>query len=261
MNRFLSLLISLTLTINPLLATITIANSATSLRNANGTPVINIATPNSAGVSHNKYTNFNISQNGLILNNSKHLTETQLAGFVNANQNLKYSNNAKLILNEVIGRTPSNLSGTLEVAGKRADVIIANQNGLNINGLKYINTSSATLTTGKPTLKSGKLQGFEVNKGVINITGSGLDTSNISKTNLYAKAVNLNAKIYAHDLDIITGSNFISRQTKLTPRNQRSSAVSIDSSALGGIYANKIKLIGTDKGVGMRHTINVVSEA
>ena len=60
----------------------------------NGTDVINIVNPNSNGLSHNKYNEFNVGENnGVILNNSKVDGNSVLGGKVTANTNL--TNNAK----------------------------------------------------------------------------------------------------------------------------------------------------------------------
>ena len=48
----------------------------------NGVPVINIARPNDRGVSHNQYQDFNVPNQGAILNNSGKETSTQLAGWI-----------------------------------------------------------------------------------------------------------------------------------------------------------------------------------
>jgi filamentous hemagglutinin len=116
----------------------------------NGLPKVNIATPNGAGVSHNIYQEFNVGRQGLILNNGANNSNTSLAGWVEGNPNLTAGNEAKMILNEVVGAKPSQLQGFLEVAGKKADVIIANENGVTCHGCGFINTSRVTLTSGLP---------------------------------------------------------------------------------------------------------------
>ncbi|QOG12847.1 filamentous hemagglutinin N-terminal domain-containing protein [Arcobacter sp. FWKO B] len=226
------------------------ANKATLLNSPNNVPIINIVTPNSSGLSHNKFTNFNVENKGLILNNSKVITDTQLAGYISYNPNLT-GNEAKLILNEVTSTNKTLLQGYTEVAGKSADVIIANPNGISVNGGGFINTPNATLTTGTPMLNDGVLQGFDVSKGNIIIDGNGFNGNNIDKVNLYAKALEINAKIYANELNVVTGENNISQDGTVTSKNKSGSGISIDSTLLGGIYANTITLKSTDKGIGV----------
>ena len=226
------------------------ANQAELIKAPNGVPIVNIVTPNSQGLSHNKFSNFNVDQQGLILNNAKTVANTQLAGYISYNPNLT-GDAAKLILNEVTGTSKTLLRGYTEVAGQAADVIIANPNGISINGGGFINMPSATLTTGTPMLSGGILQGFDVSNGNILIEGDGLNTNNIAKVNLYAKALQLNAKLYADGLNVVTGENTIALDGSVTSKNIIGSGVSIDSTLLGGIYANTITLKSTDKGIGV----------
>lgn len=111
----------------------------------NGTPVLNINTPNSAGVSHDVYTNFNA--NDVIINNSAIIVDTQIGGFVEGNPNLTPGNEARLWIGEVVGGNQTQLNGILEVAGKQLDVVLANEFGITCNGCGFVNTGRATLTT------------------------------------------------------------------------------------------------------------------
>lgn len=139
---------------------------------ANGTPVVNITGPNSNGVSHNTYINFNVPTQGTILNNSGQEVNTQLAGYIYGNENVK-NGSASLILNEVSGTNRSDMNGYVEVAGKSADVIIANPNGITVNGGGFINTPKATLTTAKVGF-DGASPTYDVDGGDIRIEGKGL---------------------------------------------------------------------------------------
>lgn len=229
----------------------------------NGVPIVNIVAPNQKGLSHNKFSDYNVNKEGLILNNSnKREVNTQLSGYIYGNQNLK-NGTAKTILNEVTSKNKSELKGFTEVAGDRANVVVANPNGIYINGAGFINTSRATITTGNPNIKNGEIDSFDVRQGQIDVDGEGLNLSNVNKAELYAQTVKLNAKIHAQDLDVVTGQNSISKDgtiTNIENSSDEKPTLSIDSSALGGIYANKISLVGTQKGVGVNLPIEISAQ-
>ncbi|WP_158268876.1 hemagglutinin repeat-containing protein [Pseudomonas mangrovi] len=223
---------------------------------ANGVPLVNIATPNGSGLSHNKFTDYNVGQQGLILNNSAQaLAPTQLGGFITGNPNLA-GGAAGLILNEVTGSNASRLEGYTEVAGQAAHVIVANPHGITCDGCGFINTPKATLTTGTPQIDNGALKGYDVNGGSIAIEGAGLNAGNVGQFELITRAAEINAEIHAQQLTIVTGRNEVDAQTlAATAKADDGSAkpsVAIDSSALGGMYAGAIRLVGTEAGVGVK---------
>ena len=161
---------------------------------ANGVPLVNIVTPNGAGLSHNKFSDFNVNTIGLILNNATTASPTQLGGFVQGNANVG-TTPARVILNEVTGTNRTLLRGYTEVAGTAADVIIANPNGITVNGGGFINTQRATLATGTPDYTGGVYQGLKVRGGDILIEGDGMVSDNIDRVDLYTKTLQLNAQI------------------------------------------------------------------
>ena len=228
---------------------------------ANGVPIVNIANPNKKGLSHNKYRRFNVEKSGLILNNSnQNIVDTQLGGKIIGNARLK--NPARVILNEVTSTHPSALRGYTEVAGQSADIVIANPNGISINGAGFINSSRVTLTTGVPKIDApGNLVGFDVRRGSITIEGSGLDTRAQDATSIYSHFLILNASLHARDLDVALGLNQIDYPGRkiVNSRNSGARRVLLDSSALGGMYTNKIVLVGTDRGLGMNLPAQVIA--
>lgn len=258
-QRALSALLSVLLATQPLspavAASITPSGNTQIDKAANGVPVVNIATPNQSGISHNKYNDYNVGKEGLILNNATgQLNQTQLGGLIQNNPNLKAGQEAKGIINEVTGANRSNLQGYTEVAGKAANVIVANPYGITCNGCGFINTPNVTLTTGKPVLDaSGKLQSLDVTQGAVTIEGAGLNGSQSDAVSIISRATEINAQLHAKDLRVVAGANRVAADGSVSALKGEGTApkVAVDTGALGGMYANRIRLVSSETGVGV----------
>jgi filamentous hemagglutinin len=227
----------------------------------NGVPLIDIVTPNSQGLSHNKYDSFNVGTPGLILNNFKgEVGTSNLGGLTPGNPNLNTSGPATVILNEVTSGNRSALNGPTEVFGGRADVIIANPNGITCDGCGFINTPHATLTTGVPDIGvDGALKGFTVNGGDVTI---GLNGGNfaagpgaVDLFDIVSRAVTVNGPVYGKDLRITAGRNQFDYATGNATALAATSGTpeyAIDGSALGAMQAGRIKMVVTERGAGVR---------
>ncbi|EPN9274978.1 contact-dependent inhibition toxin CdiA [Escherichia coli] len=257
--RLLSYLISTIIAGQPLLpavgAVITPQNGAGMDKAANGVPVVNIATPNGAGISHNRFTDYNVGKEGLILNNATgKLNPTQLGGLIQNNPNLKAGGEAKGIINEVTGGNRSLLQGYTEVAGKAANVMVANPYGITCDGCGFINTPRATLTTGRPVMNAdGSLQALEVTEGSITINGAGLDGTRSDAVSIIARATEVNAALHAKDLTVTAGANRVTADGRVSALKGEGDVpkVAVDTGALGGMYARRIHLTSTESGVGV----------
>ncbi|MBH2845537.1 DUF637 domain-containing protein [Serratia marcescens] len=220
-------------------------------------PVVNIATPNGAGISHNTYKDFNVGPQGAVLNNATHGGKTQLGVEIYSVQGNTYLKGkpAELIINEVIGGSRSELQGKLEVFGNKANVMIANPNGITCDGCGFINAPGVTLTTGKPQFdKQGALEALEVKKGGVTIGGKGLDGSGADYVDIISRATELNGKINAQNLSLTQGANRISfKDGSIKPIAGEGAKpqLAVDTKALGGMYANKIRLVANEDGVGV----------
>ena len=225
---------------------------------SNGIPLVQITAPTASGVSRNLYTDFNVPEKGAVLNNAHKVTNTKLAGYVQANPNLGRGT-AKLIVNEVTGTNKTAMKGFLEVAGDRAGVIVANPNGIAVNGGGFLNTSRAMLTTGRPRYaESGDVASIQVADGTVQVEGKGLDASETDQVDMLARAVQLNAGVWAKEAHIVTGRNEVTYGSlETTPASadeegmRTAPKVALDVAALGGMYANRIYLVGTEKGLGV----------
>ena len=249
-------------------------------QNIGGTVVVNINNPQGpGGLSHNKFTDLQVGKEGIVFNNSQNAINTQLAGSISGNSNLT-NGPAGIILNEVTGSNPSALNGMLEIAGQNASLIIANPNGINAAGVGFINTNRAVLTTGVPTIDAaGNLEGFTVNNASkitfadrIETDTAGAETGFINgssttpRIDLISRAVKINGTLQAEELNVVTGANKVAYsdlQAEQMSAATAKPALALDVSALGGMYAGRITMVGTENGVGVKNAgvMEAVGEA
>lgn len=224
----------------------------------NKAPVIQIAPPDKNGMSHNRYDSFS-TNNGAIFSNNKGSVKHPLdpnAPQIQANPNL-HKGTAKIIINEVTGKKASDLRGHISVAGDRADVIFSNPNGVKLNGVTISNSNHVVITTGKLKFSDQHvLQSYDVTQGTITVDGKGANFGNVDRVDLLARGIAINNKIWGKKaINVITGNNKIAHDTleiKARKHTEKAPEVAIDMAALGGMYADKIHLVGTEKGFGVK---------
>ena len=218
--------------------------------------VITIAPANNAGISHNQYQKFNVGTAGAELNNTK-------AG-------------AKTIINEVTSLSKSYLNGAISVSGDAAHVIIANPNGIQVDGGEFINTKGTVLTTGQIKLLPGSAPNTQTlqlitHQGEIDIQGKGL-VGTFEELDLIAKKIRINGQIQETSLSPRSAINLVAGDSVSTVAasaltagpgsgwfsTQAGAAANgetamIDISPLGNLRAGSLTLIVTEKGAGVSH--------
>ncbi|WP_157636804.1 filamentous hemagglutinin N-terminal domain-containing protein, partial [Burkholderia ubonensis] len=193
------------------------------------------------------------------------IVQTQQAGYINGNPNFGPGQSARIIVNQVNSANPSQLRGYVEVAGSRAEVVLANPSGIVVDGGGFINTSRATLTTGQLYYGAdGSLGGFNVTRGLISVQGAGLNAANVDQVDLISRAVWENAAMYAKNLNVVAGANQVNHDTlAATPiaGEGAAPAIAIDVSQLGGMYSNRILLVSNENGVGVANAGTIAAQA
>ncbi|HBC7428152.1 TPA: filamentous hemagglutinin N-terminal domain-containing protein [Providencia rettgeri] len=235
-------------------------NGAGVINQSNGPTIVHIKGASDKGVSHNIYSQFDVDQKGGILNNSTTNTNTTLGGQINGNLNLNNGNGpAKVILNEVNSNKASTLGGMIEVAGDKAQVIVANASGITCNNCGFINTDRVTLTTGKPIVAGGEVLGYNVEKGQI-IINSRLQSD--SPTDIIARSAVIRGDIHAKEINVVAGNNFVDAKGNYITKVQgvgSATRIGVDVAAMGGMYADKITLVSTESGTGVSNNGNLIA--
>ncbi len=220
----------------------------------NGVPIVNIAPQNADGVSRNSFSDFSVDAQGVILNNADNIGVSQLGGAIKGNRNFAAGDGASIILNEVTSNQISNLNGYVETFGKKAEFILANPNGITCDGCGFINTSRATLISGSEQNPTGAVGIFGLGSGTIDVSGAGLNGSNLGFLDIITRAASIQAELSTKNgIAIKTANKNYNFATKTASSDTTTgNGFAIDASLLGSMYAGQIELITTQAGVGVR---------
>jgi len=257
------------------------STNTTTDRAQNGTPIVNIAPPNQAGVSLNNWSPYNVTSENQILNNTKGATvDTQLAGQIYGNPNFNPDgiNPATIIINQDLSHQRSSINGAIEVTNP-AELVFANGSGFDVVGSTFINTPKVTFVTGAPNINpgTGRLDGFNISNqanssviitgvnvpGYLNLGINGGD----AELNIISRAVQVMADIHTKgNLNLKIGNGTYNYQTGNITSDASLGATTkpafaLDSSYVGGMYAGLIRIIATEDGPGVRLRGDLVSAA
>jgi len=231
------------------------ATATTVSVNSAGRTTVNLA-PAQFGVSQNTYSSFNVGSAGATLNNN--------------------GINARTIVNQVTSTNPSLISGDITVSGPRANVVLANPNGITVDGGSFVNTGHVALSTGAVSFDditgaSGVTQRnviLTTTGGTITVGPGGLAGALIS-LELIAKNIEIQGPVdnsftqSNNGVRIVAGSSTATINTLFSPGDNSddwisyapgqasSNAVAIDVSSAGSLTAGRIQLIVTDQGAGV----------
>ena len=226
------------------------------LQNQGGVPIVNIVAPNAGGLSHNQFLDYNVDRQGVVLNNALQAGQSQLAGQLAANPQFQ-GQAASVILNEVVSRNASAINGAQEIFGRAADYVLANPNGISVNGGSFINTPNANLVVGRPELNDGKLQGLNTRDatGQLTVQGQGLQNG-AGSIHLIAPHIDSDGRLSARDqLNLTVGRNqvdYASGQVRQVDPASKTQDQRIDARLFGAMQAGRITIISTAEGAGVR---------
>lgn len=223
--------------------------------------VINISTPNEDGLSVNQSPSFAVSKEGLVLNNSGKESQTELVGKIAGNPHIgETGTGARVIINEVTGTGRSRLEGALEVAGQRAEVIIANPNGIDVNGARFINSDHVSLWAGVPIymphigMVRTEATGVQIAGGDIAVGTGGIKTDPGAVLTMMGRTMTIGGPVRAGKIDVNLGKGDLYTEklkadgiTAVSPQQRF-----LDISSLGGMYANAIYIQTWENGTGIK---------
>ncbi|PYB82735.1 hemagglutinin repeat-containing protein [Pseudomonas soli] len=220
--------------------------------NSHGVPVIDIVAPNTSGLSHNQFLDYNVGKPGLVLNNALQAGQSQLAGQLGANSQFQ-GHAASTILNEVVGQNASRIEGAQEIFGQKADYLLANPNGITLNGGSFINTTRAGFLVGRADVHDGQIRHLDSRdaSGTLNVLGRGLSNA-AGALDLIAPRIDTTGHLFAKgQLNMTIGHNLVDARSREV-LEQLPAATAIDANLLGAMQAGRIRIVSTAEGAGVQ---------
>ncbi|KWO77630.1 filamentous hemagglutinin N-terminal domain-containing protein [Burkholderia ubonensis] len=223
-----------------------------------GRQLVNLA-PAVAGVSSNTYLSFNVTAAGATLNNT--------------------GINARTIVNQVTSTNPSLIQGQIDLAGPRANVVLANPNGITVNGGSFVNTGHVALSTGNVSFNDVQIAPGVIQRNVVLdtatgtiVVGPGGLASALIGLDLIAKTIRIDGPVNntftspTAGVRLLAGSSRVELNTGLSPSDNANdwltrsatmnpdtaSSYAIDITAAGSLTSGRVQLIVTDRGPGVR---------
>ncbi|KWB85036.1 filamentous hemagglutinin N-terminal domain-containing protein [Burkholderia ubonensis] len=223
-----------------------------------GRQLVNLA-PAVAGVSSNTYSSFNVTAAGATLNNT--------------------GINARTIVNQVTSTNPSLIQGQIDVAGPRANVVLANPNGITVNGGSFVNTGHVALSTGNVSFNDVQIAPGVIQRNVVLdtatgtiVVGPGGLASALIGLDLIAKTIRIDGPVNntftspTAGVRLLAGRSRVELNTGLSPSDNANdwltrsatmnpdtaSSYAIDITAAGSLTSGRVQLIVTDRGPGVR---------
>ena len=231
---------------------------------ASGKVLIQPAPP-VGGVSHNLFSRFDVERAGAAFQN-------QQAG-------------ARTILAEVRSASPSTIEGPVSVDGPRANLIIANPNGLIVNGGAFLNFGSVALVAGSLLVENRTVGGnpyvqvsAQTGSGAISIGPEGL-AADLIRLEILARRIQVAGPVansYSSPtalLRLVAGEARVVFDTAAsptdnltpwayyTPGKSATEGIILDLTSRSRLSSGRIELLVTDAGAGVRNAGQVHASA
>lgn len=218
-----------------------------------GLPSVAIVAPDPSGISDNHFSDFNVASQGLVINNSLHAGHAQLGADLQANPLLQ-GRAADTIVMNVIGQSSSRIEGVQEIFGQRADYLLANPNGIFLNGASFINANRASFLVGIPELENGRIVRLSAShEQALLQVGPGGASNAEGALELITPTLDTQGALTARDsLDVMLGHNTFNFSDRALLHTAPSTAAPIDAQLLGAMRAGRIRILSTTEGAGVK---------
>lgn len=219
----------------------------------NGVPALDIVRPDGNGLSDNHMNQFNVGNQGLVLNNSLAAGQAQLGPQLDANPHLQ-GQAASTILMRVVGQSDSRIDGPQEIFGQRADYLLSNPNGIRLNGASFINANRATFLVGIPELEDGRIVRLDASleRGVLLVGEQGASNAE-GALDVITPRLDTEGRLAARDdLNVLIGRNTVAYADRSVLSTEQPVAGTVDAHLLGAMQAGRIRIISTTEGAGVR---------